>query len=92
MTPGEGIVSGRFPLGQLVMTRNAAGRLTPEEIADGIVRHVRGDWGDISPEDATENDLSLREGVPAALGLRPGRPPVPDHHRGRSIGHDRLTP
>jgi hypothetical protein len=62
MTPGEGIVSGRFPLGQLVMTRAAAGRLTPEEIADGVTRHARGDWGDISPEDAAENELALREG------------------------------
>jgi hypothetical protein len=62
MTPGEGIVSGRFPLGQLVITRAAAGRLTPEEIADGIARHARGDWGDLSAADAAENDLSLREG------------------------------
>ena len=62
MTPGEGIVAGRFPLGQLVITRNAADRLTPEEMAEGVVRHARGDWGDISAEDAAENDLSLREG------------------------------
>jgi hypothetical protein len=62
MTSGDRIAAGRFPLGQLVITRGAAGRLTPGEIADGIVRHVRGDWGDISPEDATENELALREG------------------------------
>jgi hypothetical protein len=40
MLPGDGIVAGRFPLGQLVITRAAAGRLTPEEIADGIARHT----------------------------------------------------
>jgi hypothetical protein len=62
MTPGDGIVSGRFPLGQLVITSHANERLTPEEIADGITRHARGDWGDVSPADAAENDLSLREG------------------------------
>jgi hypothetical protein len=62
MTPGDPIVGGRFPLGQLVITRAAAGRLTPEEIAEGITRHARGDWGDLSAEDATENELSLREG------------------------------
>jgi hypothetical protein len=62
MTPDDSIVDGRFPLGQLVITRAAAGRLTPEEIADGIVRHARGDWGDISPNDAAENELALREG------------------------------
>ena len=62
MTPGDHIVVDRFPLGQLVITRAAAGRLTPEEIADGIARHARGDWGDISPGDAAENERSLREG------------------------------
>jgi hypothetical protein len=61
MTSG-GIVSGRFPLGQLGITREAADRLTPEEIADGIARHARADWGDLSNEDAAENELSLREG------------------------------
>jgi hypothetical protein len=63
MAPVKGIVSGRFPLGQLVVTSNAIARLTPEEIADGIIRHARGDWGDISPNDAAENELSLREGL-----------------------------
>ena len=62
MTSGNRIGAGRFPLGQLVATRAAAGRLTPEEIVDGLVRHARGDWGDISPEDAAENELALREG------------------------------
>ena len=62
MTPGDGIVAGRFPLGQLVITRAASGRLTPEEIADAIVRHARGDWGDLSPDDAAANELALREG------------------------------
>ena len=62
MTPGDRIAGARLPLGRLVMTPAAAGRLTPEEIADGIIRHARGDWGDISPGDAAENDLSLREG------------------------------
>ena len=62
MTPGDRIAGARFPLGQLVITRAAAGRLTPEEIADGIARHARGDWGDISAEDAAENELALQEG------------------------------
>ena len=62
MPSGDGI-AGRFPLSRLVVTRNAAGRLTPEEIADGIARHARGDWGDIGTEDAAENELSVREGL-----------------------------
>jgi hypothetical protein len=62
MSPGDRIVGGLFPLGRLFITPAAAGRLTPEEIADGIIRHAGGDWGDISPGDAAENELSLREG------------------------------
>jgi hypothetical protein len=53
----------RFPLGQLVITRAAAARLTPEEIADGIIRHARGDWGDVSTDEAAENDPALHEGL-----------------------------
>jgi hypothetical protein len=59
MTPGDGKGAGRFPLGHLVVTQAAVSRLTPEEIADGI---ARGDWGDLSPDDAAENELALREG------------------------------
>src|SRR5262245_55118428 len=62
MTPGERFFAGRLTLGRLVITRAAAGRLTPEEIADGIARHARGHWGDIGPEDAAENELALRGG------------------------------
>ena len=53
-----------FPLGQIVATPNAlralvdAGR-TPAEF---LVRHARGDWGDVCPEDARENALSLARG------------------------------
>ena len=27
-----------------------------------LVRHQGGDWGDVPPEDARENELSVREG------------------------------
>jgi hypothetical protein len=63
MTPAERIVVGRFPLGQILVTREAVDRLTPEEVVDGPVRHAAADWGDISPEDAAENELALREGL-----------------------------
>jgi hypothetical protein len=62
MTRGDGIVARRLSLGQLVITRAAVGRLTPKEIAEGIAWHVRGAWGDISPDNAAEKELSLREG------------------------------
>ena len=62
MTPGEG-TAGRFPLGRLVITAAAAGRLTSGEVAAGIARHVHGDRGDVGPEAAAENERSLREGL-----------------------------
>ena len=62
MSRDERIVASRFPLGQLTITAAAAGQLTPEEIADGIIRHARGDWGDIRPDDFRENELAVRDG------------------------------
>ena len=51
-------------LGQLVATPGAlealeAASVTPIEF---LVRHRRGDWGEISKEDRAENELSLQEG------------------------------
>ena len=53
-----------FPLGRVVATPGALQLLAD---ADGdapelLGRHVRGDWGEVPPEDARENELSLREG------------------------------
>lgn len=52
----------RFPLGQLVITSNAASRLTDDDVTSAIRRHVQGDWGEVCEEDRLENDRSLNEG------------------------------
>jgi hypothetical protein len=52
----------RFPLGQTVVTANALDVLTSQEIALGLARHVRGDWGDVCPEDAEANEEALHSG------------------------------
>lgn len=46
--------------------------MAPSELLE---RHQRGDWGEIPPEDARENELSLREGfrVLSSYPLRTGR-------------------
>jgi hypothetical protein len=62
MTPSQQSSGGRFLLGQLVVTRNAADRLTFTEIGRGLDRHAAGDWGDLGPEDIAENELALQEG------------------------------
>lgn len=51
-----------FTLGETVITRNAQESLTPDDIREALARHRRGDWGEVPPEDAEENELSLKEG------------------------------
>lgn len=51
-----------FPLGQTVITPNALERLHPDDVHAAIRRHASGDWGEVGPEDAAENNLSLRQG------------------------------
>jgi hypothetical protein len=52
----------RFPLGQVVITANAAQYLNSAAVHEALQRQVAGDWGDIGAEDALENELSLTEG------------------------------
>jgi hypothetical protein len=57
----------KFNLGQLVMTKGVNDMMTNnEEFAShvrlSIIRHMAGDWGDVSDEDRVENELALQEG------------------------------
>ena len=56
-----------FKLGQLVMTRGVNDLVAEDTafadfIITSLARHMRGDWGDLSKEDKTENELSLKSG------------------------------
>ncbi len=53
-----------FDLGRVVTTPGALALLTTagEYPADLLDRHVRGDWGEVLPEDARENARSLKYG------------------------------
>lgn len=55
-------VQSKFPLGQIVITSNALATLTPEAINDGLRRHASGDWGNICPDDAEQNNEALQIG------------------------------
>lgn len=57
-------MSAKFPLGQLVATPGALDTLNEAQLGfwPYIKRHASGDWGDVSPEDAVENELSLEQG------------------------------
>jgi len=56
------IARPKFPLGEIVITANAQVSLDPADVQQGLSRHARGDWGEICPTDAKENELSLKEG------------------------------
>ena len=51
-----------FEIGQLVATPGAMAVLAPEEALTLLNRHVAGDWGDVPPEDASENEFSVEHG------------------------------
>ena len=50
-----------FPLGKVVITRNAAAELLPVDVMDALNRHARGDWGDVDKEDGVSNERALVE-------------------------------
>ena len=54
----------KFPLGRIVATPGALAALQAagQQPHEFLVRHVQGDWGNVSDEDRQENELSLREG------------------------------
>lgn len=53
-----------FPLGRIVATPGALSLLaaTATNPAELLDRHVVGDWGEVPPEDARENERSLKYG------------------------------
>ena len=57
------LLFAKFRLGKIVSTPNALDRLTQEDILTGIQRHQAGDWGDVSEDDRTKNELSLKQGL-----------------------------
>ena len=52
-------------LGQIRLTRGAAAALAQsgESAASFLLRHARGDWGEISVLDAVENERALEHGL-----------------------------
>jgi hypothetical protein len=55
-------VGRKFPLGQVVMTTNAARTLQDDEVGTALANHMHGDWGDVCPEDRAENERALANG------------------------------
>lgn len=47
-----------FLLGQVLATPSVLEDVPPQRLIECLARHARGDWGDVCPEDARENDFS----------------------------------
>ncbi len=66
----------QFALGQIVMTPGAAAAFaaTGERPFPFLARHQQGDWGEVSPEDAAENNFSVTHGfrILSSYALRDG--------------------
>ena len=56
------ILPGKFPLGQIVATRNAIDTIPQDEIQKALARHVHGDWGTLDKEDLNANEQALLHG------------------------------
>lgn len=56
---------GKFPLGQVLITPGAlaACEATAEEPMLFVLRHVQGDWGELSTEDVQANETALLSGL-----------------------------
>jgi hypothetical protein len=57
-------MNAKLALGQLLITPGAkeAFEGTGENPFTFILRHIQGDWGNLSPEDVQENELALEHG------------------------------
>lgn len=56
----------KFALGEIILTPGAASKLLPDDVADAVSRHARGDWGELDLADRELNDQRLTNGGPIA--------------------------
>jgi len=49
----------KFELGNLYMTPGVQAEIPNDEVLKAIARHVTGDWGDVCPDDAAENEFAV---------------------------------
>lgn len=63
-------------LGCIVATPGALAACSREHLTACLARHVRGDWGDIDPEDKQQNHTALFDGnrVLSAYAIDPSQP------------------
>ena len=57
------IENSKFATGPVSMTRGIASERSPMDVANCFIRHCEGDWGDVSEDDAAENEQALVDGT-----------------------------
>lgn len=55
-------MASKFRLGRTVITSAALELLHPDDVHSALHRHAGGDWGEVCPEDWSENELSVEQG------------------------------
>ena len=53
----------KFSLGRIVMTQSVSQTLSLGDIGTALLRHARGDWGDVCAEDREANESALWDGL-----------------------------
>jgi hypothetical protein len=67
----------KFLLGSVVITINAATQLDLQDVQEGLRRHQAGDWGELTDDDAQENESSLANGWRLFSAYTARRRPMP---------------
>ena len=63
MTNAYDVPLPKFSLGRIVMAESATQTLLLRDIATALLRHARGDWGDVCTEDRDANESALWDGL-----------------------------
>ncbi len=54
--------SHRFPSGSIVATPGVLAVTSSQQLLEALERHLTGDWGDVSAEDAQANEDAVMQG------------------------------
>jgi hypothetical protein len=55
-------LTAKFYPDRMAITVGASEKLSPEDAAAGLARHLNGDWGDVDAHDREQNDAALHFG------------------------------
>ena len=63
MTNIYSVPQRKFSLGRIVLAESVSQILLLHDIATALLRHAKGDWGDVCPEDRNANESALLDGL-----------------------------